>query len=180
MLILVDLDGVVVDMLPTWLNLINRYYGENLRVSDITAWGVHGFCKKASSRQVHQLIKEPGFFRHLPPVRGAIETLKELKEAGHEIEIVTAASAGHSDKQAWVEKHLPFIDAFDDVHYTRKKYRICGDLFIDDHEKNLRQYRDVHGGDKVVCFDQLYNRDYDGMRVLDWEEVPPLIEKIFG
>ena len=36
--IALDLDGVIVDLLPTWLSLYNAETGENVLVSDIKEW----------------------------------------------------------------------------------------------------------------------------------------------
>jgi len=94
------------------------------------------------------VMSQPGFFRDLPPMEGAIKAVEELVERGFAVLICTSPLPCNptcpQDKIEWVRKHLghvPFrapgdakqqIDAQDVVVMTRDKTFVMGDVLIDD------------------------------------------------
>ena len=164
MRILLDIDGVVADLLPYWLELINRYYGERLLLDEITCWEVHKFCKNAKPEQIYSFFEEPGFFLHLDPVPGSLTAVNQLLATGHEIVFVTACNAGHSDKRRWVQRHFPNFN-LENIVFAERKELIKGDIFVDDNVDNVRAYQLEHPGALAVCFAAPHNRDYAGLRI---------------
>ena len=62
------------------------------------------------AQATRELIASKGFFRHLPPMPGAVAALSALQAAGHEVVICTAPINEYQycvpEKYEWVEEHL--------------------------------------------------------------------------
>lgn len=171
MRILLDMDGVLADCLGYWLGLLNRYHGLDLKPTDITEWDTHRFCKDVPESVVYGYLSQPGFFRHLQPVEGAIDGVNYLISEGHEVVIVTSCPReyGESDKRQWLKSHIPKLDPKNFISAHRKDL-IQGDILLDDGVHNLEAWRDANIKGLAVCFDQPYNRSYIGARSYDWKD----------
>ena len=128
MRILIDMDGVLCNLMDEWLRRYNAEYGDALSTEQITSWGPHRFAK--AGRRIYKYLSLPGFFRDLVPLPGAVENMRRLLAAGFDVPIVTAAS-GHQDKRDWVSEHLPFFNT-DNMIFAHRKELIRGDILFDD------------------------------------------------
>lgn len=172
-----DMDGVIAQIQPWWIYLINRYYGENLTEADITDWSIHKFCKNATAKQVYGLLEQPGFFRHLEPIPDACPTIDALIEAGAKVSIITTTTHGQRDKIEWLEAHIQNFTELDIYTLTRGKHRVRCDVFVDDYHKNLIDYNKHNPDALLLCFNQPYNRGHDvpAFRVDNWIEIENII-----
>lgn len=175
MKILLDMDGVMCDLSGHICKLLNRYHGENLKPKDIKEWDISAACKNATQDDIYKFFNEPGFFRHLDPMPGAIDVVSDLFEDGHEIIFVTSTGfTGHSCKLAWLERHLPkkmlknkFV--FNHVVFTFRKDLVRGDILLDDKIKNLNAFKNASPDQIAVCFSHPYNKKWNGPTVANWD-----------
>lgn len=82
----------------------------------------------------------PGIYRDLPPMKGAVEAVSELRKSGlYDMFVATTNSWGNpygaTDKRFCIEKH------FGDTFYkrlviTHNKNLLIGDYLVDDRTKN--------------------------------------------
>lgn len=173
-----DMDGVTCDLLTHMIYLLNRYHGENLKKSDITSWGIEDHCKNVKKKHIAKYIDEPGFFRHLEPMEGALEYIEKLHNNGHEIYFITACNSGGFDcKRAWITKNLPFVP---DRNFfgTKSKEMVKVDIFMDDKLDNLIAYHRAWPETPVFAFDQPYNQDWLGFRALGWADFYETVTKL--
>ena len=120
-----------------------------------------------------ELIASKGFFRQLPPMAGAVDALKAMQEAGHEVVICTAPINEYQycvpEKYEWVEAHLG-LEWTRRMVVTKDKTLVHGDVLIDDrpHIHGHMQPQWQH-----VLYDQPYNRDVDKPRLTwgTWQQV---------
>lgn len=115
-----DMDGVLVDF----------------------GWGVRNspFMQKEPDRWDGRVDEIPGIYRDLPPVKGAVEAVKQIHESGKfDMNVATTNSWGNpygaTDKRFCIEKH------FGDIFYkkltiTHGKDLLKGHYLIDDRLKN--------------------------------------------
>lgn len=154
--ILVDLDGVVVD----WTYQFNTDLAE--KFPDLVFEEMREFSTPAHLSQEHQdainAVKyAAGFYRHMPPIDGAIEGLQVLVDSGYDVWFCSSPEifneSCESDKKNWIMEHLGEFWARRLI-LSRDKTLVRGDLLIDDRP-------DVHGvADPEwthVLFDQPYN-----------------------
>src|ERR1700743_965648 len=105
----VDMDGVIADIETQTIRWYNRKF--NKHVSPIEIMGrpqLEAFPEKDA---VLEIFNTRGFFRSLPPITGAIETLKVLKNK-YQVWIVSSAlEYPHSleEKLDWLNEYLPFF-----------------------------------------------------------------------
>lgn len=77
---------------------------------------------------------EPGFFRDLPVIPGALVAVREIMRMGYDVHILTQplAESPHSytEKVQWVALHFP--DLINKISMTQDKGLFRGDYLIDD------------------------------------------------
>ena len=84
-------------------------------------------------------------FSHFEPMPGAIESVRELIELGHDVFIASTAPWNNpkawGQKRDWIEEHLPELSR--KVFLTHRKDLLIGDILIDD--SNYRGQPDFKG-----------------------------------
>ncbi len=163
--ILCDLDGIVTDLIHKWLITYNKEHPhfKQLVKDDVTEYEYHKISPIGKSMDMY--IERPGFFIDLPILEGAIETLKNLQDDGHEIYIVTAPSSypgSASEKIWWIHRHLPFIDK-NHIIIAKDKHIIYGDILIDDTPSNLKAYKKAWPDAYLISIAYPYNTEIEGL-----------------
>ncbi len=157
--ILVDMDAIVVDLLPVWLSRYNAEWDDNVQTADIYDYDTSKCVKSECGVKVFGYLNEPGLFTDLPEIPGAVKVLKRLHGDGHEITIVTApveAPTCHGEKAVWLKNHMPFLNR-KDLIAAHKKHHVHGDVLIDDSPANLRDYRIRWPQAKTMAIGYPYN-----------------------
>jgi 5'-nucleotidase len=165
--LLIDMDSVIVDLMTTWHAMYNRDYDDDLHVGKLLCWDTAKYVKQECGERIYEYLDRPGLFRSLPPIPGAIETLKRLSQV-YEIVIVTSSrKEAFRDKEEWVTEHLPFIGPRNLI-FAHRKELIMGDLLFDDAPHNLEAF--MATGRIAIAMDYPYNRSVNCPRVANWSE----------
>ena len=155
--ILCDLDGIVANLLESWISAANSAHGTSIKREQVDKWEIDQCVPQG--RRIYDLLTRE-LFADLVPIPGAIEALRSFHEVGHEVIVVTASSKDPGVSEAklrWVLKHLPWL-TMDDVFVGSKKHLVRGDALIDDAPKNILAYRKAWPGAAIVTIDYPYNR----------------------
>lgn len=139
MRICIDMDEVIADNYPKFLDRYEQKYGHRLSYEEYVGGKIYDLPDANALRQV---LHEPGWFADLPVIEGAIEVVKELYEQ-HEVFILSSATEfRHSmlDKINWLEEHFPFIH-HRRITFCGDKSIAHGDYLIDDKVKNLNGFQ---------------------------------------
>ncbi len=152
--VLVDLDGIVVDILAHLLPMYGRATGDILTVAECRTWD---FQEAKHKDRLEGLLKEPGFFRDPPAIPGAIRAVGRLSDQ-YETFIVSAAShpENFTDKALWVRRHLPFIHKRRFV-LMHEKHLIAADAIIDDKPATAENFRQAQPEAAVLTIAYPYN-----------------------
>lgn len=178
--VLIDMDGVIVDLLGQWLNYINKTFQTDYKTEDCTDWDMRKNVNDKYHDYVWGMLDIDGFYETPNPIEGAIRTIKRLNET-YDVYIVTHqwTRTAYSEKYKWLEKHLPFLSS-DQYVFTGAKYLVQGDYLIEDNISNL--YKWIEHGDadiKGILFDQPYNQDVkssdDIERVYSWSNIESVL-----
>ncbi len=167
MRLIIDMDEVLVDFLGPLLDKYNKRYDKEMVLDDIKSWDL--------PQEMINIFLEDDFFLTLPPLSGAIDGIRELKQNGHDIIIATSPSERPGiarEKMIWMKVWLP--EFVHDLHIVERKDRLIGDLLIDDSPKHLNNFKG-----KTMCMARRYNEDVTStFRVKNWTEIKLVINNL--
>lgn len=169
--ILLDMDGVLADIESHFLAIYRERHPHapfvplDEREAFFTGDDYKRFGPDAH-RLVYGIFCEPGFYRDIPPMAGAIEAMNDLAQQ-HEVTICTAPFLSNptcaQDKYTWVKEHLG-KEWLQRLVVTRDKTLVRGDLLIDDRPEVKGAFPPLW---EHVIYDAPYNR-HVGKRRLTW------------
>jgi 5'-nucleotidase len=165
--ILIDMDEVIADPMGDMIAWYKKQYGQDVDYKKMLggSW-VRGFPEHHQPI-IRERLESPGFFRHLPIVENSVEVLEKLNQK-YELFIVSAAMEfpnSLKDKLEWLLENFPFL-TWKQLTLCGDKRLVEGDYMIDDHDKNLRDFKG-----KAYLFTSAHNLDltrYD--RINNWRE----------
>lgn len=126
---------------------------------------------------IRAIMDRPRFYAELAPIEGWVDAMHGIKEAGHEVFIVTSPWLTNptcaQDKFDWVALHLG-EDWRERVIITKDKTLVHGDILVDDKPE-------IHGcripSWEQVLFDQPYNQHVFKHRLMNWSEWPEMLAR---
>jgi 5'(3')-deoxyribonucleotidase len=171
-----DLDGVCADYRAAIAEYVVRTRGANpyeLGTNDdyhfytAPGWPI---ANVEDYLAVHRAAEEDHLYATMPVIPGAPQALRDLSDAHVHIRIVTHrlfVNGQHrfvvSDTAQWLDDNkIPYMS----LCFTGLKDSIGATIHIDDAPHNIEVLRDA--GQHVVVFDQPYNRNLEGPRLLGW------------
>lgn len=172
-----DVDGVLADTVPYWLERYNAHAGTQFVLDDVKDWQFS--CIPSEGKPFFWgLMDDPTFWLGIKPMPSAVEAMQVLWEQC-ECLIVTAAPFNMARYRAeWLKTHFPFITD-KDIVFTgdiRAKKYLDVDVLIDDCpllEGTLPK------NTKWFVWDAPYNRDVKADRSVrrckDWPEIKWLL-----
>lgn len=169
--ILIDVDGVVADFVGGLLDAINS----SLKATDITVYWMFELLSPEERKQATSIMSEPSFWRCLRPIDRAIEGVEKLREAGHSILWAThpwSCCRGWCDaRRDWLYQHFAADD--DEILFGSAKYRIAGDVLIDDNPKFIKSWQIAYDKGCALLYSQPYNRSFHWPenRQFTWEKL---------
>jgi uncharacterized HAD superfamily protein len=100
----IDIDGVLADMISSFLPLMNRRFGRNLTARDITRYAFEEVAQ-VPAEEMNAFIRElgqQGLYRQLGLVAGAREALGALEHSAHLHLITSRPPEVAEDTRAWL------------------------------------------------------------------------------
>jgi len=167
LVIMCDIDGILADTLPYWLQKIGDDTGVYAKTEDITRWELSKcapFEGKVSEERICRHFDLPNYHLDIPVMPGAVEGVKKLMDAGHDVYFVTArfGACGVVETLQWVKNHFPFVNVHKQVVFLKDKYRFQADVIIDDRAENLEDYWGAHGFASCIGIIYPYNVRLEG------------------
>lgn len=171
--IAIDMDEVIADVTPKFLDLYEQEFGRRLQRKDY--WGKKIYGLREEERYLRNFLHEKGFFRDLPVMPHSQEVIRELMQ-DYDIFITTAAMefrTSFEDKYDWLQDHFPFI-SWKNFVFCGNKSIIRADYMIDDHISNLEDFKGTG-----LLFTASHNIHEDRfIRVDDWLQIREYFQKI--
>lgn len=178
---LLDMDGILGDLMTPWLARYNAEYGDCLTPAVIRHWDLDRYVKPECGRDIYRYLRDPQLFRDLAPVPGAVAGVHALREADVPLRVVSAAHPGlHAAKRDWLAEHFGEwgLELAETVVFTAEKHRLAAPVFVDDAPGQQRAYCVAHPGAHVATLAYPYNVAWTGAtRYPDW---PHLVRGILG
>lgn len=162
--IAVDVDEVVLKLLPNWINFYNRDFGQNLDWRTIDDWDTSKFVVPEARESIFEYVRHSDVFSSAEPVLGAFEGVQTLRSLGWRVIFVTANNPDNV-KMDWLEKH-GFLDSDKDFVQAYDKSLILADFLFDDRYENCRDFNGIG-----ILKNMPYNKRYHWLdRVDDWSD----------
>lgn len=169
----IDFDGVMNNMLETWLNWLNTKHGTSVKLDDVTEWELEKYFPNLSKTELFDPLNTPEFWDEVTIKHEAPEVIEQLINDGHEIYVITSSYFATLPYKLTkcLFAHFPYLTK-ENVVITYNKSLIKVDLLLDDGEHNFKDFFGIR-----VIFDAPYNRDSKraDYRVYSWKEFYILI-----
>lgn len=159
MRILVDMDGICVNLYDDWFGTYNREWKDNLKIEDVKGWNVHEYVRPECGKKIYQILNRPGFFDYLPALPGAVRSITELVERGHDVRFATASPSadGARGKVEWVRREFAHLNfGVRHVLQLHDKEWLKADMLIDDKGETIQEWGKA--GRTVMAIEWPYNR----------------------
>jgi len=109
--IAIDMDEVIADTIDKFIELYKLRHDTVIRLDEMDGKEFNEVLPEDIKATLKSYIHEPGFFRDIKVMPGAIEVVKELCDK-YDVYIVSAAMEFPNsliDKYNWLAEHFPFI-----------------------------------------------------------------------
>ena len=163
------MDGVLADVYKQFIAMEEKDSG--VKIDPATLVGKEEYEAFKNGRK-H--VNSKGFFLNAPLMENAIEAL-EILNKNYDVFIVSAAMefpGSLVEKYEWLRIHFPFI-TWQQIVFCGSKAVIRGDVMIDDHYKNLDNFKG-----QAILFTQPHNdghSDRGHTRVDSWNDILNLL-----
>lgn len=157
--ILIDVDGVVADMIGSIFEEINRELPNEplLHPEIIKEWTFMDFLTPAQEVLALDIMARKGFARSLDVLPQSHQAIDMLRSAGHDVVWVTAPYSG---SETWAHDRTEWLkDNFDpDIPLvtTSSKEFVDGDVLIDDKPLNIQLW-EMRRKKTGILFEQPWN-----------------------
>ena len=165
----VDMDGVLADVYEQFFRYDEKDFGKRRPLDEVI-----GVEERKAFPKINEYVYTKGFFRTAPVVEDSVGILAELNEA-YELFIVSAAMEfpqSLPEKFEWLNEHFKFIN-WQQVVFCGSKTIIDADIMIDDHFKNLDEFKGT-----TILFSQPHNQLKNAgrhKRADSWKQVASLL-----
>lgn len=181
---LIDVDEVLGDFQTPAMKAIEEVTGIQIDLSTLNHWDIFSVVPtEEENAKVWAKIAEPGFATKIEPTPGAKEFIQELRKMAH-VGICTSpcykSPTWVYERTQWLWDHFGIHE--DDIHYTNAKYKVQGDLLLDDRPHHIAKWskRHPHGTGLLWHIPNTANLPFTGTRVHTWDQVLDHADKKFS
>ena len=181
--LLLDMDCILVNMLPPWLARYNERTDENVTVDMIKDYNVGLICK--NEKVLYEILDEPDFFYNMEEMPGATKYLKKLIDDGYDVVIATQppriAELAVRDKRRWIQKRIPDFD-LKNMIFCHRKSMIMADLIFDDKDEHLIGFKKTNPNGVTATLDWKFTKsdtDFRGSLENGWAEFYEFVHRTF-
>ncbi len=166
-IIALDIDGVLGDLLPVWVDDYNYDWDDDLDYRTIDQWDLVPFVKPECGKMIYQYIANPNIYNKVLVISGATLGVYTLRQLGFRIIFVTSTPIGCSGRKfQWLNQH-GFDVSLDDYYEASDKSLIASHYLVDDRDLNVQ-----NAFGKGIIYTAEYNKNLQGYhRVNNWWDI---------
>ena len=173
---LVDVDDVLADLRPRFLEVVNDVTGVCLTPDDFISWDYGQYLTPPQREQVNRILSSKGFCLALKPFPEAQEAIRLLRERVKVFAVTWPAHGWFEERYEWLEKAYGLT--VDDVILARSKYPVYGKWFLDDNPDNVETWARGNPGMTSMLWHTRATRDIGQhlFRVHSWDTILDMVE----
>lgn len=156
----IDVDSVLADVMPVWVDEYNRRKNAKITKQDITRWDIPTVLP-ITPDEVYQYFSHvwKRRWQEIPPTEANVGAVtRRLHKKGYRISIITKRERPTVAYVAkWLDMHDVYADDLLFIYDAVPKASYPFDVLIDDAPKNLI---DITAPKSAILFDQPWNRDF--------------------
>lgn len=181
-LLLIDLDGVICDLLHGVIAYSRKRFNIKINPAQITTHNLTE-CTDLTKENIFAMFSDPDFFKNLKPIKNVVKSFKRLKDLGYKVNVITDrfwTSADWTISIDWLMKHKIFPDSFNLVRQAeRRKYVEIHhtNILVEDNLQTVQNLENLEI--KVFLMDRPYNQGVitnNANRVSTWDEIISSLE----
>lgn len=179
--VLLDIDGVVANFVEGCLPIIRMITGRTYQHDDVTQWQIEKALglDTEETAELYRNICQEGWCAHLRPYEGAKEGVAALRAFADVVPVTShffTSKHWVSERDEWIVEHLGIPKT--DIVHTHAKYRVLGDVLVDDKTSHLDKWSAHHAMGHGVLFLRNYNKNdgWLGSSAADWPSLVSTIE----
>jgi len=161
--LLIDVDNVLRDIITPVCRIYNKKYGTNFCKSDVKEYNMgKTFMNMKDDLEYYREFPVEVLFKAPTEEKHTSLNMNNLYYDYHII-LVTHQLKGFEDYTLkWLEKNnIPYHD----ICFIKDKYKVKGDVFLDDKIENLEAYKENNPKVGVVAYTQPWNSSWKGYTV---------------
>lgn len=175
-----DFDDTMNQLIPAWIEWINKEYNYNINFEDVHSWDLTKVFIGLTQDDICKALHNPQFWKTVEEKPNAAYYIQKLIDEGYEFYICTS-----TDYRLMKDKFdnclfrlFPFIDRHNIITTYNKQLMRC-DVLIDDGSHNIK------GEYLGLLMDMPHNKHIQTgineriLRVTDWAQIYELIHKLF-
>lgn len=178
-LFVTDMDDVLVDLLKTWVTLLNIRYNKNVKIEDIKEWDMKKSYPDLTDKELYGILNEEELWKSVTPKKNSQQFLEKIKNSGYKVFVCTATHYKNISTKITecLLKYYPWI-TYKDIIMCHNKSMVMCDYIVDDYHENIKDSKAIR-----FLIDAPYNQDavkgvhYD-FRVPSMKEVYKIITKL--
>ena len=171
--VLVDMDDVITDLSTRVEERIVEIHPDLKIIRDRERFYFYEVYPEYQD-ELESIVREPGFYKSLKLVEGALEGWEKIIKLGYEPRICSAPISNNDtcvpEKMIWLENFIePFFGdgAKLEAIFDKNKYLHDGIALIDD--KPIIKNSELANWQRII-FNRSYNQNIDGPRLYGWND----------
>lgn len=158
----IDIDDTLFDFVSVWINEYNKEHDDQLTLADITDWVFSGVDFKCTKQEFYNYLHNAYLQLRAEPFPASQHALTWLAEVGHLACFITATRRSVAPTK--INKLLMELDPDLDyeLHFTREKWHVNCQVYIDDNPKDIEGYKKHVWGKPwhslLLLFDRPWNQ----------------------
>lgn len=185
--VICDVDGVVADLTPAWLDALLKLYPDCPDPRQNAAWDswdIADVIPQKFLEPLFELLGSYALYETVPAIHGALEGIEAIRLEGLRVVFATSCVPGHAGaKLLWLfrEKFVETIRHNYDYVEASDKTLLRGSVIIDDRPKTCHDFMRLNGPHSAILFmqRQLHIKHTRGLYVSrNWTEVYHTIKEL--
>lgn len=131
----IDIDDVLLGLVPHWLIPYNRDWKDNLRAEQILSWDFSSYVKPECGKRIYDYLT-PSLYEGIPIIEGALLGVSALREMGRVIFVTSNMGNNAGVKFNKLNQYGFNIDKKDYIEVADKSLIMC-DYLLDDSMDNI-------------------------------------------